>query len=129
MDGANHTSKHGAVDGAAIPWLSRRGEGGARTQVPGSATWGRAGAGRRMRQCGRAGEGQCSAAELGLLFEELAVMISEFKFLCERSHFVLVPGPNDPGAPHVPLPRPLALRHSSTNRHICWSSLLHSSDI
>ena len=75
------------------------------------------------------GEGQCSAAELGLLFEELAVMISEFKFLCERSHFVLVPGPNDPGAPHVPLPRPLALRHSSTNRHICWSSLLHSSDI
>ena len=62
------------------------------------------------------GDGQCSATVLGQLFEDLASMVSEFKFLCERTHFVLVPGPNDPGAPNV-LPRP-AIPGTFANRFL-----------
>ncbi|GIX94149.1 DNA polymerase epsilon subunit 2 [Caerostris darwini] len=38
-------------------------------------------------------------------FSQLGSLISEFPTLVENSQFVFVPGPNDPGLPHI-LPRP-----------------------
>ncbi|XP_055933916.1 DNA polymerase epsilon subunit 2-like [Argiope bruennichi] len=38
-------------------------------------------------------------------FSQLGTMISEFPTLMENSQFIFVPGPNDPGLPHI-LPRP-----------------------
>ncbi|GFR26086.1 DNA polymerase epsilon subunit 2 [Trichonephila clavata] len=38
-------------------------------------------------------------------FSQLGTLISEFPTLLEKSHFVFVPGPNDPGLPYI-LPRP-----------------------
>ncbi|CAL1265682.1 unnamed protein product [Larinioides sclopetarius] len=38
-------------------------------------------------------------------FSQLGTMISEFPTLMENSQFIFIPGPNDPGLPHI-LPRP-----------------------
>lgn len=38
-------------------------------------------------------------------FSQLGTLISEFPSLVKSSHFVFVPGPDDPGLPHI-LPRP-----------------------
>ncbi|KAF8782731.1 DNA polymerase epsilon subunit 2 like protein [Argiope bruennichi] len=40
-------------------------------------------------------------------FSQLGTMISEFPTLMENSQFIFVPGPNDPGLPHI-LPRMLS---------------------
>jgi DNA polymerase epsilon subunit 2 len=45
-----------------------------------------------------AGEDQCTPEEFGKLMDKLGGLLSEFPVLCAQTHFVLVPGPNDPCA-------------------------------